>query len=485
MKVNRLSLKAERREGAWMAAIAVFSAILVGLVSTDTLLKTEDITGLRDVSRRTAAVVTTLDRLMLELTGAQNSVRGYLLLSDPSYLETYRTAADGVRRDSHSLLAIVSSPGEAAEGLKLQQMINAELSRLSAAARVAATRDAPLTPRELAAVNSEEQMAGVRQMVANLRNDAEETLGQEEQEILTAERRTRLQIMLSVSVAALCVAFALVGIFFENQARRRMTRIMEVERSNAIAANRTKSSFLAYTSHELRTPLNAIIGFSEFLMMEYAGPITERQKQYLVDIRGSGLHLQALIGDILDLTKAEAGKITLAEHAIDLPLLISACAKLVEGQAKEADVSLRVILGANLPRLKADELRCKQILINLAINAIKFTPPGGEVSIEASLNPAGQISLIVRDTGNGISAGDLEKVIEPYYRSGIDEPSHKGYGLGLPLARKIIELHGGSLTLASEVGNGTTAHVTFPSLRTLAREVEIPEGGAKIIPLRA
>lgn len=483
MKLDRLSRKAERREGAWMAAIAVFSAILVGLVTNDTLRQTGDITGLRDLSRRTAAVVTTLDRLMLELTEAQNGVRGYLLVNDPAYLDAYRASAASVRLDSHSLVDIVSSPNEAADGLKLQQMINGELARLEAATALSVVRGAPLRGKDLGII-SEQQMEDLRQVIAGLRGDAEQTRAQQEQAILTAERRERFQILFSVSVAGLCVGFALIGIFFENQARRRITRVMEVERSNAIAANRTKSSFLAYTSHELRTPLNAIIGFSEFLMMEYAGPLSERQKQYLGDIRGSGLHLQALISDILDLTKAEAGKITLAEHTVDLALLVSSCTKLIEGQAKEAEVNLRVILGDNLPRLRADELRCKQILINLAINAIKFTPPGGTVTIEASLNAASQLSLIVRDTGNGISAGDLEKVIEPYYRSGIDEPSHKGYGLGLPLARKIIELHGGSLTLASEVGNGTTAHVTFPSSRTVARE-QVAEGGAKIIPLRA
>ena len=317
--------------------------------------------------------------------------------------------------------------------------------------------------------------------IATMRAAAEARLDSQEQQTRTVEDQTRRQIFLSIAIAAACIGLALFGTMLETKGRDRLLKILDLERLNAVNANRTKSSFLAYTSHELRTPLNAIIGFSEFMMMEYAGPLSDRQKQYLQDIRGSGLHLQAIIGDILDLTKAEAGKITLSESEIDLGGLIHSCLKLVEGQAKEAKVRVRPVMMADLPHLIADELRAKQVLINLAINAIKLTAAGGEVRIEAFRTVSGEIALEVHNSGPGIPQEDLPKMIEPYFRSGIEEPSHKGYGLGMPLARKIMQLHGGSLSLMSQAGEGTSAQIIFP----LSRVMEGERPSAEVIPLVA
>jgi signal transduction histidine kinase len=475
VKIDQIDRNRYRREGAWIAAIGVFALFLIVMITIDTLRKTASIGELREVTRRTSDIVYHLDQLTYNLTTLENAQRGYLLTHDEADQALYQQTNGKLEGDLAAILTLPASSGESGLAAKLAAAVAAKQHQLNAVeTSINAGTAADFAPgrAETAAVNA---------TVTALRAAAEARLDQQEQQTRTVEDQTRRQIFLSIAIAATCIGLALFGTVLEARGRHRLLKILDLERLNAIAANRTKSSFLAYTSHELRTPLNAIIGFSEFMMMEYAGPLSERQKQYLQDIRGSGLHLQAIIGDILDLTKAEAGKITLSESEIDLGALISSCLKLVEGQAKEAKVSVRPVMTADLPHLFADELRCKQVLINLTINAIKLTAQGGEVRLEAFRNDLGEIALEVHNSGPGIPREDLPKMIEPYFRSGIEEPSHKGYGLGMPLARKIMQLHGGSLSLMSQPGEGTSAQIIFPLARVLMRG----EHSAEVIPLVA
>ena len=232
-------------------------------------------------------------------------------------------------------------------------------------------------------------------------------------------------------------------------------------------ASKSKSAFLAAMSHELRTPLNAIIGFSELMVGEAFGPMGDaRYRSYCDDIRASGSHLLSLINDILDISRLEARRLELIEAEIALPPLLDETRAMVENHARSAGVTLRFDVLPDLPWLRGDDRRIKQILLNLLSNAIKFTPAGGQVTLTASLK-AGGIEISVEDTGIGIGEQDLPKAFESFGQ--IDNRlgrKYEGSGLGLPLARHLAELHGGTLTLESEVDHGTRARLRFPPERT-------------------
>jgi signal transduction histidine kinase len=249
----------------------------------------------------------------------------------------------------------------------------------------------------------------------------------------------------------------------------------------ARAASHAKSEFLAIVSHELRTPLNAIIGFSEFLKMEMFGPLgSARYKSYAEDIHASGEHLLGVIGDILDLSKAEANKLDVNEEEVFLGAAVGGCLRMFRSKAAGEGVRLSTHLGP-WPVLRADERLVKQLMINLISNAIKFTPAGGEVSISTTWEDDGGCVLTVRDTGIGIAEEDIPKVLEPFAQvESATARSHEGLGLGLPLVKKIIDLHGGSLEIKSRLGTGTTVTIRFPEERVLSWESEKPEKPKKV-----
>jgi signal transduction histidine kinase len=239
-------------------------------------------------------------------------------------------------------------------------------------------------------------------------------------------------------------------------------------REVAEASNRVKSEFLANMSHELRTPLNAIIGFSEMIETEVYGPGLPRYRDYAHDIHGAGTHLLSLINDILDISKAEAGKLDLRLEKVDLVGLIQECARLMRGRVAEGDLRLTLDI-ASLPPLMIDRLRIKQVLLNLLSNAIKFTPKGGVVSVEADRNATGDVVICVRDTGIGIAAEMIPLVFEPFRQ--IDSTlarRFEGTGLGLPLVKTLVELHDGTVTIESAFGKGTSVFVIFPAFRNIA-----------------
>lgn len=242
-------------------------------------------------------------------------------------------------------------------------------------------------------------------------------------------------------------------------------------RERAEGANRAKSQFLASMSYELRTPLNAILGFSELITMRVYADDPDRPVQYAGLVHGAGQHLLSLIDDVLDLAKIEAGRVELHEHEIDLTGLIGEALSFIGPKAAAAGCALASEFAADLPLVLCDERALKQVLLNLLSNAVKFTPAGGTITAFARLTAGSELQFGVRDTGIGIPAEDLGRAFEKFGQGSRDALSgDKGTGLGLPIVKGLVELHGGTIALESTEGSGTCATVTLSAARLHGRK---------------
>ena len=241
----------------------------------------------------------------------------------------------------------------------------------------------------------------------------------------------------------------------------RLFREIEDKSRQLETASRHKSEFLANMSHELRTPLNAILGFSEVLSDRMFGEINDKQAEYLSDILESGRHLLSLINDILDLSKIEAGRMELEATDFDLPSAIENTLMLVRERAHRRAITLARTIDERLAMIRGDERKVKQVLLNLLSNALKFTPDGGQIGVQAELRD-GAAEISVTDTGVGIAPEDQEAVFEEFRQVGTASKKVEGTGLGLAISRKFIELHGGRIWVKSQVGTGSTFAFTLP-----------------------
>ncbi len=254
----------------------------------------------------------------------------------------------------------------------------------------------------------------------------------------------------------------------EVSAREVTARDLLAAKERAELADAAKGQFLAQMSHELRTPLNAIIGFSEVMNNELLGPVgNEKYKEYLTDIHNSGTYLLNLINDILDLSKVQADKYELNESEVALEALLDDCLRLVVPRAENEGVSLALVCKIKDLRLIADERAVRQMLLNLLSNSVKFTPRGGQVTLRAAVEPDGRIAIAVADTGIGIKKADIPKALAPFGQVNNDKTVYvaDGTGLGLPITRALVELHGGTFVIESVWGAGTTITLRFPERR--------------------
>ena len=280
--------------------------------------------------------------------------------------------------------------------------------------------------------------------------------------VLAEQRALRLTL-----VAILLIGSFAFGQIAAGSLRRReqlTTALGQVEaKSREVeAANRHKSEFLANMSHELRTPLNAIIGFSDVLSQQMFGAINPKQGEYLGDIQSSGQHLLSLINDILDLSKVEAGKMELQPSRFSLPDALRSVTMMVRERAAGRDVGLTTEIDPEIARVEADERKVKQVVLNLLINAVKFTPAGGQVRLRATRDGDGVV-VAIQDSGVGIAPADQARVFEEFAQAGASpDGEQEGTGLGLTLSRRLVELHGGRIWVESELGKGSTFAFTLP-----------------------
>lgn len=237
----------------------------------------------------------------------------------------------------------------------------------------------------------------------------------------------------------------------------------------AEAESEAKSAFLAVVSHELRTPLNAIIGFSGLMEGERFGPLgSPRYREYVADIKQSGEHLLEVINNILNLTRAEAGKLELHEDDLDIVELAQTCVRHMQPRVTQARLQIELSLPTSPLLMRADAAKLRQILFNLLSNAMKFTPEGGQVRLRLERRGDGGLDIAIIDTGVGMAPQDIPLALQPFTQ--LDNSlarRYEGTGLGLPLTRSLVELHGGRLHLESGLGQGTTATVTFPARRII------------------
>jgi two-component system cell cycle sensor histidine kinase PleC len=234
----------------------------------------------------------------------------------------------------------------------------------------------------------------------------------------------------------------------------------------AIRAGQSKSDFLANMSHELRTPLNAIIGFAEFLQIRVGERLAPRERGYLDDIVQAAFHLLSIIQEILDFSRLEVGKLALSEETVRLAEIVDASLRLVRKQAEAKRLALVQTLDTTV-RLSADPTKLRQICTNLVSNAVKFTPAGGRVDVICGNDPDGAPFVRVSDTGVGMTPEEIDLALKPFMRVATSPYVAKegGIGLGLPISKALVELHGGKLEIASRPGQGTTMIVKLPADR--------------------
>jgi signal transduction histidine kinase len=259
-----------------------------------------------------------------------------------------------------------------------------------------------------------------------------------------------------------------------DESRRNQERLIAAKEA-AEAANRAKTEFIANMSHELRTPLNAIIGFSGIMSDRMFGPLGETYLEYANIIGASGRHLLAIITDILDLAKSDANRLALAQEPVDVGGVVYLSSTIVQEMARKAQVEFVSEIEDGLPELVGDQAKMTQILVNLLSNAIKFTAPGGMVRLNVRPGPDGAIILRVEDTGIGMSAEQIPIALAPFGQidAGFDR-KYDGVGLGLPLTKRLVELHGGTIDIDSEPGKGTAVSVHLPAEPSDADDCALP-----------
>ncbi len=385
-----------------------------------------------------------LSRLETEARAHRNEARELNAILD--------TATDGLAvLDARGRILALNRSGEALFGYDQNEVAGQPLTTL-----IAAESEAKV----------EEYFEGLKSNgVMSLLNDGREILGR-------AKQGGSIPIFMTLgrigSVQEDPAEQKFCALFRDMTHWKKVEQELEDARREAERASAAKSDFLAKVSHEIRTPLNAILGFAEVIMEERFGPMgNERYRDYLRDIHTSGAHVMSLVNDLLDLSKIEAGKMELEFISVDVNRAITECVAIMQPQASQERVIMRMALAPHLPKIVADERSLRQILLNLLSNAVKFNEPGGQVIVATALTDVGNAVIRIRDTGIGMSDHDIETALEPFRQLATARQS-SGTGLGLPLTKALIEANRALFTIRSKKNEGTLVEVAFPPARVLA-----------------
>lgn len=525
-KSERNALERNALEHKWRIGFGLLLLLLllnagVSLFNTQRLIVN---TGTVNHSYR---VLRTIQTVFSKTQDAETGVRGYVITGDEAFLEPYRKATLHLRFDLERLRFLTrDNPARAGQIALLERQVRSELNTLSAGIALFRAKGFSAVQSLTRTGIGKRQMDAIRRNIATVEQAENELLAQRDEE---SKRSTRVRI-LTFWVATLFNLALLSSVYFllarDLAERRRVEMSLREATADAENANRAKSEFISSVSHELRTPLNAVIGFSKLLLNPRVGPLNEDQKVYSQDIVQSSEHLLQLINDILDISKVEAGKMTLDLAPFDLAELLHSSLGIVREKARQENLRLEAEFApeiTEMPLVVADRRKIKQVVYNLLSNAVKFTPEGGAVTVsarparpgefleaalpdivasnatrrkrskthvkkDANAEPtpaAPQIShhlaapravvISVRDTGIGIPLdqqarvfGAFEQIDSSYARQ------QAGTGLGLALTKRMVELHGGTVWLESEEGRGSTFSFSLPLRAHPPQEPDAP-----------
>jgi signal transduction histidine kinase len=464
-----------------LAAFSLAAAFALFLNNGNQLRRANDGVAL------TQSVLRSLDRLLIGMLEAETGQRGFVITGDPRYLGAYAAAKQEVGAAREQLGRLLARDlDQAADLREIDRLIAMRHGEMQAII----DRRGEALSGSVGLDAGEQAMERLRQVLAQVSAREERLLIDGRRAGDTLFRNTALLVGAAglVSLGVLFFLFATLKRGEAGQARLNemlrsgqadLERLVELRSAELAEANRqlstsneAKSAFLAHMSHELRTPLNAILGFSDMMLHQILGPLGDRRYfEYAGHIRRSGEHLLDLVNDVLDLSKIEAGRLELEETAAEIDLLIEECIQMLGSRAAERGIEIGHRSGCAGVLIRCDPRRLKQVLLNLLSNAVKYTRLGGRIEVVVSEGVVGgmeELTIEVVDQGIGMTAEDIALALEPFGQvRNATNRDEQGTGLGLPLSRRLVELHDGRLELSSEPGEGTRAFVRLPGSRRI------------------
>lgn len=454
------------RQTVWLSITAL--GVMIGIIVLLNYQYAAEQTEARMLVQRSYKAVDGLRSLLESIVSADAAQRAYLLTHSSAYLARYHATTAGLPKQLGVLTPLVSATSDQQKRLdRLTDLLNRKIHDLEQTTALYEGDDPERALDHLRSNDGNGTTRRLSELVGDMVQSEQSVLEIGQKRLSATERGTLVNMTATGSLSLLCIALLVTAVANEMRARRRVAENLGKLKREAEVANRTKAEFIALMSHELRSPLTAVMGFAELLQRRSKGQrIHESCGDYAFRIERSAAHLLDLVNDILDFSKLDAGQLTLYEEKVPLAPLLQDCIRMVMFQSERTAVSLRWSVDPETIAIYADPKRLRQIVINLLANAIKYTPPGGAVTVDAACDDAGALALTVSDTGIGIAEADMPKVLQPFVQ--IDNARNRqerGTGLGLPLTKRLVEMHGGTLELHSAIGRGTSVIVRFPGDR--------------------
>lgn len=490
---NTLGRRARWRLGRWQYALVAITALLViGTAAVSIAASSEQRARIREIGRSRQTLDAAVQVLSLA-RDAETGQRGYLITGEVSYLQPYLAALQqlGAARDAFDTAFAAEYPGSEARLRTIDRALDARLDELAQLINLRRTGNVNEVQRLVLRGTGKQDMDHLRALLGDVIAHEDAALNTQQARIESDTTRTNLAIVGASLVALVTGGLGVLLIAQLLGAYRREEQLLR-DAQRAERASREKSEFLANMSHEIRTPMNAIIGFSQLL----SGLVTgARERHYLRAILDSGHSLLALINDILDLSKIEAGKLELAKKSTDVREVVRSIVNVFSQMAADKHLSLSAEVDPNVPEsLLLDPLRLRQILFNLIGNALKFTERGGvSVRVSCALDPARETTvackLEVHDTGIGVAAEEIERIFDPFEQARqATDRQYQGTGLGLSITKRLVDLMDGAIRIDSTPGRGSNFIIDLPGLK-ICSELPEREGiaphGARLDELRA